>query len=203
MPRAFVTSRSKKMQSMKMSAEAFVEGRTAAFSPHLCLRAPMLQAIRDFNSRLPNADRVRVHLTDIDSPAAAIRQHLDLLTARLHADQVTVPAEPDLLREGPGVVSQLAALPMGAADRGALRTIAFSIQALGDLFQVDTGHQKAARTSRAGSRPWQATSQTLPRAAPCSSSMARITSRERREKMPDRTATSRSSRSRSDSKPPA
>jgi hypothetical protein len=125
-------------------AEAFVEGRETRFSPHLCLRAPMLQAIRDFNSPLPNVDRVRVHLTDIDSPAAAIRQHLDLLKARLHADRVTVPAEPDLLRQGPGVVSQLGPLAISAAQRGALRTIGFSIEALRDGFQVDTGPSKGS-----------------------------------------------------------
>jgi len=125
-------------------AQEFTDGRAREFSPHLCLRAPMLRAIHDFNAPLRQTDRVRVHLIDIDSPAAAIRRHLDMVKARLQATRVTIPTDADIARRGLDIVSQLTSLATNAADRSALRTIGFSIQALRDGLEVDTGPTKGS-----------------------------------------------------------
>jgi hypothetical protein len=121
------------------NAEAFVAGETAALSPHLCLRAPMLEVIRKINEGRPAAERIRVHLTDIDSPAFAVRQHLDELKARLHAANVAVPADAAIKTQGLEAVAKLKPLVMSNADRSALRTIEYSIIALQQGLEVDIG----------------------------------------------------------------
>ena len=77
-------------------AEAFVEGRSGRLPPPLCLRAGILDGIRRLNIELPRDARIRVHLTDIDSPAAAIRQHLASIKRRLKANNVSIPKETEI-----------------------------------------------------------------------------------------------------------
>lgn len=121
------------------NAQAFVTGETNALSPHLCLRAPMLQAIREFNAGRAAGEWIRIHLTDIDSPAFAIREHLEGLKARLHANDVAIPAEPAIKSRGLETVAKLKPLAASDADRSALRTIEYSIIALQQGLEVDIG----------------------------------------------------------------
>ena len=67
--------------------------------PPLCLRAGILQAIRRLNAGLGAAERIRIHLTDIDSPATAIRRHLIALAQRLRTASRYPGRQPSRLRD--------------------------------------------------------------------------------------------------------
>ena len=126
------------------NAEAFVEGRTEVLSPHLCLRAPMLFGIRKMNESLPAGERIRVHLTDVDSPAEAIRTHLLEIKARLGAEAVAIPSAPEMKTKGLTATSQLRARAADAHTRSDLRTIEYSVRALQDGLEVDIGPTKGS-----------------------------------------------------------
>lgn len=126
------------------AAQAFVSGRSGALPQQLCLRAGILQGIRDLNSTLGDGERVRVHLTDIDSPAVAIRQHLMAIQQKLQADRVKVPTEGKIQKAGLQAVARLRRLTRDGAVLAELRTIALSIQALRDGLEVDVGPPKGS-----------------------------------------------------------
>src|ERR1700733_13524341 len=62
-------------------AQSYVDGRSDSLPEALCLRAGILTGIRRLNAGLRRDERIRVHLTDIDSPASAMRDHLIALQA--------------------------------------------------------------------------------------------------------------------------
>jgi hypothetical protein len=106
----------------------------------LCLRAGLLRGIRQLNSQLGPGDHVRIHLTDVDSPASAIHEHLVLLSNRIpHADTVIVPSAADLKDHGEKSVRELEAMTSDLQMRPELRTVAFAIRALQDGFEAGTG----------------------------------------------------------------
>ena len=123
-------------------AQAFVDGRSDVLPPRLCLRASMLEGIRRLNTGLKEDERIRVHLTDIDSPAFAIRSHLTALQQRLGADGVRVPDESAIKRNGLETVAQLKRLKADAATLAELRTVEFSILSLQQGLEFDLGPTK-------------------------------------------------------------
>jgi hypothetical protein len=58
-------------------AQSYVDGRTDSLPEALCLRAGILNGIKHMNAGLRSGERIRVHLTDIDSPAWACPVSVD------------------------------------------------------------------------------------------------------------------------------
>jgi hypothetical protein len=112
------------------AAESYVEGRSSAVPEPLCLRSGVLRAIRRFNEGRSPGDLMRVHLVDIDSPAAAIRQHLVAVKRRLpRASAVQVPDTAQIRDEGLGTVDELQKRAVEPETLAELRTIRQSIGA--------------------------------------------------------------------------
>jgi len=120
-------------------AAAFVNGDSKVLPEPLCVHADIFDSIRRLNAGLEPDARIRVHLTDIDSPASAIRRHLADLQQRLRADRVRIPDVTEIKRLGLEAVAQLSQLPMDAATRAGLRTVAFSIQAYQQGLEIGLG----------------------------------------------------------------
>jgi hypothetical protein len=115
----------------------YVAGSTSAVPEPVCLRAGVLQALRHFNERLKESERIRVHLVDIDSPATAIRQHLLAIKTRVAgAAAVRVPSATDIKKHGLGTVDNLKRLTGDDQILGELRTIRLSIRAYQQGFEV-------------------------------------------------------------------
>lgn len=125
-------------------AQAFVEGRSEQLPPELCLRAGILAGIRRLNTELNKDARIRIHLTDIDSPATAIRQHLAAIQQRLKANNVIIPDETAIKTRGLETVAQLKLLTTETALHSELRTIEFSIVAFEQGLEVGIGPSKGS-----------------------------------------------------------
>jgi hypothetical protein len=128
----------------EIDAQAFIDGRADALQPHLCLRAELLEGIRKLNAGLKPEERFRVHLTDIDSPAAAIRQHLTALQLRLGATGLRIPSESAIKDSALDTVAQLQRLNPDAATRSELRTVEFSVLCLRQGLEFDLGAPKGS-----------------------------------------------------------
>jgi hypothetical protein len=126
----------------EQDAQAYVDGRSDALPPKLCLRAAMLDGIRRLNARLPEQERIRVHLTDIDSPAFAIRAHLLALQNRLGAPRISIPDESSIRAHGLEAVAQMKALTPDSTTRSELRTVELSIVSLQQGLEFDLGPSK-------------------------------------------------------------
>ena len=125
------------------AAQAFVDGRTARVPSPLCLRTDLLEGIRRLNQQLPSAERIRVHLTDIDSPASAIRAHLESIRRQLGAS-VPIPPRAAIKTRGLQAVSELRTLDMDAVTRSALRTVELSIASYRQGLEIDRGTPKGS-----------------------------------------------------------
>ncbi|MDQ6678122.1 MAG: hypothetical protein M3Z09_12585 [Acidobacteriota bacterium] len=125
-------------------AQAFVDGRSNVLPPSLCLRAGLLEAIRRLNVGLDSGKAIRVHLTDIDSPAIAILQHLLIIKNRLEANQVSLPNEAVIKQHGLRTVGQLKRLTKDSATLSELRTIELSVLAYRQGLEIDTGPSKGS-----------------------------------------------------------
>jgi len=125
-------------------AQAFVDGGSNKLPSQLCLRTGILERIRQLNAGLKEDARIRVHFTDIDSPAAAIRQHLAALQQRLGANGVRVPRESAINRRGLEAVRQLKGLNPDSATRSELRTVELSILSLRQGLEFDIGPPKGS-----------------------------------------------------------
>ena len=89
-------------------AEAYVEGRSDALPPQLCLRVEILRALLRFNQGRKANEIIRVHLVDVDSPAPAIRQHLAAIQERIPAARaVRLPAAAAIKTRGLETVAAL------------------------------------------------------------------------------------------------
>jgi hypothetical protein len=126
----------------EQDAQAYVEGRSDVLPPRLCLRAAMLDGIRRLNATLPEQERIRVHLTDIDSPAFAIRTHLLALQQRLGAPHIRIPDESSIRAHGLEAVAQMKALTPDSTTRSELRTVELSIVSLQQGLEFDLGPSK-------------------------------------------------------------
>jgi hypothetical protein len=125
-------------------AQAFVDGKSDALPPSLCLRAGILYGIRRLNGELSKDSNIRVHLTDIDSPGAAIRRHLEAIQKRLNANSVRIPKESAIKQHGLETVAQLKRVAADSGTRSDLRTIEFSILAYQQGLEVDIGPPKGS-----------------------------------------------------------
>jgi hypothetical protein len=124
-------------------AQDFVDGKSEELPHPICLRAGILEGIRSLNSELRDDAKIRVHLTDVDSPAHAIRQHLEMVRGQLRAN-VKIPAEAEIKTHGLDAVAQLKRLATDADSRSALRTIEYSIQAYQQGLEVEIAPPKGS-----------------------------------------------------------
>ncbi len=126
------------------AAQAFVDGKAETLPRGLCLRAGILNGIRRINARDPNAN-IRVHLTDIDSPATAIRQHLMDLQGKIQAAaSVKIPELAEIKENGLRAVQQLKRFPISPSVASELRTVEYSIGAYRQGLEVDIGPSKGS-----------------------------------------------------------
>ena len=70
-------------QAHEIEANAYIHGLSDELPSALCLRADILQQIREFNLNLPDEEKVTVHLVDVDSPLPIIYKHLAELYRQL------------------------------------------------------------------------------------------------------------------------
>jgi hypothetical protein len=126
-------------------AQAYVNGRSETLPEALCLRAGVLGGIRLLNAGLRKDERIRIHLTDIDSPATAIRQHLVALKKRItKAANVSIPEASEVKERGLETVGQLKQYRIDSRTRSELRTVEHSIRAYQQGFEVDIGPLKGS-----------------------------------------------------------
>jgi hypothetical protein len=121
------------------AAQEYVTGRSDRIPPDLCLRANVLDAVRDFNKgRSPEA-MVRIRLVDIDSPADAIRLHLERVRDRVDPKHTT-----PLPKQSEAALAALRKLTTDPTALRDLRTIEHSIRALKLGFEVGLGQPKGS-----------------------------------------------------------
>lgn len=110
-------------------AQAYVEGRLDTVPGPICLRAGILDVIRKLNAGRRQSDLIRVHLVDIDTPAAAIRQHLLSIRQKIPAaSAVKVPRASRIARSGLKTVEALERLTSDSSILAELRTVRHSIR---------------------------------------------------------------------------
>jgi hypothetical protein len=126
-------------------AEAYVEGRSSALPPQLCLRVEILGALRRFNQGRNANEMVHVHLVDVDTPAPVIRQHLSSIQKRVAgAKAVRVPDAAHIKTHGLETVAALERLTTDSQILRELRTVRYSIRVLQQGLEFDTGQNKGS-----------------------------------------------------------
>jgi len=70
-------------QAYESDANEYIQGKIGVLPEELCRRTDILGIIREFNAKLPENDKVVVHLVDLDSPLSVIYKHLTQLHAQL------------------------------------------------------------------------------------------------------------------------
>jgi hypothetical protein len=120
-------------------AQAYIDGDSDALPAALCLRANLLRGIRELNTEL-GQKKIRIHLVDIDSPAAAIREHLLSIKSRIpEAVEVRVPEANEIKERGLETIGILRGFKSDAHLKAELRTVEYSIRAYQDGFEAGTG----------------------------------------------------------------
>ena len=96
-------------QVYETEANAYVQGSTDVFPHNLCLRADILGQIREFNSKLPDDEKVIVHLVDVDSPLPIVYKHLVELHSKLGpaGETITIPDLSEFETWSPGQLYDL------------------------------------------------------------------------------------------------
>jgi hypothetical protein len=126
-------------------AQAYVEGRSSSIPADLCLRANVIDTVRQLNQRRAVDQLICIHLVDIDSPAEAIHRHLQMIKEKVASGTtVSVPDAAALKTSGLKTVEELRRLPASGAFLGELRTIEHSIRALQLGFEVEIGQAKGS-----------------------------------------------------------
>ena len=121
-------------------AQDYVEGRSSSIPAELCLRANIIDTVRQLNQGRAADQLIRIHLVDIDSPADAIRRHLQMIKEKVAGGTpVSVPDAVAVKTSGLKTVEELRRLPASGAFLGELRTIEHSIRALQLGFEVGIG----------------------------------------------------------------
>jgi hypothetical protein len=121
-------------------AQAYIDGDSDALPAALCLRAGLLRSIRELNAKLEQAKRIRIHLADIDSPSAAIREHFLSVRSRIpDAAGVRVPEANEIKEHGLETIGVLRGFKSDAHLKAELRTLEYSIRAYLDGFEAGTG----------------------------------------------------------------
>jgi hypothetical protein len=120
-------------------------GRSSSIPAELCLRANIIDTVRQLNQRRAVDQLIRIHLVDIDSPADAIRRHLQMIKEKAaRGTAVSVPDAAAVETSGLKTVEELRRLPASGAFLGEMRTIEHSIRALQLGFEVDIGQAKGS-----------------------------------------------------------
>jgi hypothetical protein len=78
-------------QFYESEANAYTQGLTDDLIPALCLRTDILTLIREYNSTLPDDEKIIVHLVDVDSPLLPIYSHLKSLYEEMGTATEAVP----------------------------------------------------------------------------------------------------------------
>jgi hypothetical protein len=126
-------------------AQAFISGKSDDLPVMLCLRKGLLLGIRQLNSSLRDDRRIRIHLIDVDSPAAAIQEHLLAIKARIpEASDVNIPGVDRVKERGLDAVHRLEQFRIDSHTRSELRTIEHSIRAYQQGLEVGIGPPKGS-----------------------------------------------------------
>jgi hypothetical protein len=126
-------------------AQAYIDRHTEILPAQLCLRANIIDTVKRLNQGRTNAESIRIHLVDIDSPAAAIRQHLAMVKERIAGSQgVNIPEASGLKTLGLKAVEDLNRLPASGPFIGELRTIEHSIRAYQQGLEFGIGPPKGS-----------------------------------------------------------
>ncbi len=128
------------------AAQDYVTGASDGVPEALCLRAGVLEVVRRLNRGRAVGQLIRVHLTDIDSPASAIRQHLELLKSRFPgAQSIPIPDARNIKGRGLRTVEKLRQrMPVGGGWHGEMRTIEYSIQAYREGLEIGVGQSRGS-----------------------------------------------------------
>lgn len=126
-------------------ARAYVEGRRQTVPAPLCLRAGILEAVRRINQGRSPGETVRIHLVDIDTPAEAIRLHLESIRARIPAAaRIAIPGVDSVASDGLQTVDSFERLTSDPALLGELRTVRRSILANRQGLEATTGQPRGS-----------------------------------------------------------
>jgi hypothetical protein len=128
-------------QAYEDGAQSFVRGKQDNLPEGLCLRADILNRLRDFNQRLPRDKKIRVHLVDVDSPEKTIRQHLVSLIAKIgtSAGSIKIPEEGLSLASTGLIIERLTQLTSNRDILSGLRTVKQSLILFDSGLRIDTG----------------------------------------------------------------
>ncbi len=128
-------------QAYEEEAQSFVRGEGDKLPEGLCLRADILNRLREFNRGLAWDKKIRVHLVDIDSPEKTIRQHMVSLINKIgpSAENIKIPEERLSLANAGSVVQSLTQLTSNSNILSGLRTVKQSLIVLESGLEVDTG----------------------------------------------------------------
>lgn len=141
-------------QAYETDANAYVHGLTDQLHEKLCLRADILEIIRNFNAKLPVDEQVVVHLVDVDSPMSTIYKHVTELHQELGpaAESIQLPDFSDFNTWVPiqrrEFVEALQGLPTSQTDiRNELHTVSLSLEwyLLGNRLDVGWPQGRRAR----------------------------------------------------------
>jgi hypothetical protein len=122
------------------SLQAYAEGRTGSLPEQVCLRTGLLRGVRRLNEKLAADQRVRVHAVDVDSPAAAIHQHMMAIRERVPGGiAVKVPPVSQIRKKGIEATARLKRLTQDLPLLGELRTVEHSIRALKQGLEFGVG----------------------------------------------------------------
>lgn len=126
-------------------ARAYVEGRRETVPAPLCLRAGILAAVRRVNQGRSPGEIVRIHLVDIDTPAEAIRLHLESIRARIPAAaRIAIPGVDSVARDGLETVESFERMTTDLGLLGELRGVRRSILANRQGLEATTGQPKGS-----------------------------------------------------------
>jgi hypothetical protein len=128
-------------QAYEEEAQSFVTGKQDNLPEGLCLRADILNCLREFNRGLPLDKKIRVHLVDVDSPEPTIRQHLVRLINKIgtSAENIKIPDERLSLAGTGSIIERLAQLTSDRDILSGLRTVKQSLILYDSGLRIHTG----------------------------------------------------------------
>jgi hypothetical protein len=128
-------------QVYQEDARAYTTWKTDVLPEGLCLRTDIIDVIRQFSRDLASERRVRIHLVDLDSPAAAIRAHLNQLKKALGApaSNLVIPEGAQFSKQAPELVDFMEGLTTDSEIINQLETVRYSLKAMAQGFEADTG----------------------------------------------------------------
>jgi hypothetical protein len=128
-------------QAYEEAAQAFVQGERNDLPQELCLRADILNGLREFNRLLPADKKLRVHLVDIDSPEQTIRQHLISLKNRLgsSASAIQIPEDILSIANTASLIERMSQLTSKQDILAGLRTVRQSLALYETGLRIHTG----------------------------------------------------------------